>query len=152
MNRKFIMRLAPLLAIAAFVALPAVAQATEPHFYKSNSLVPQGEKIATISWGTLTLTPEPAEAGAPTVCENAAGGFVENPAGEAPPNGPAGVGQTQDFVSWNCTNAACPPGEQPGLGPREFVVGSETLPWSLKLIEETGIRTEATGVRVTLGC
>src|ERR1700730_6460616 len=135
-------------AILALGALAAASASAEPHVYKSGVIVPEGEKIPILTWGTLTLTPEPAEAGAPTSCENAAGGFGENPIG-----GGATVGQTQEFTSWNCTNAACPPGEQVGLGQREFVVDAEQLPWSIKLIEEAGgIRTEATGVRVSLGC
>ncbi len=155
MSKKLLTGLAPLVAIAAFVAMPAVSQAAEGHFFKNGTLIPAGEKIPIFSWGKLTLEPVPASKGAPTTCENLAGGFVENPTG-----GTAGIGQTTRFATYNCTNAECPAGEveiAPGLKvEKEFEVVSnpEDLPWPSVLTEETEgiIKTESKGVNVQLAC
>jgi len=143
------------------------------HFYKNGislaSLLPEKEKLPVISWGTLTLTSEPPSTAAVTTCENAAGGFAENPGGI---NGPAGKGQTSDFASWNCSQAECPTGAEvefpPGsgkFGKLEFIVfpgGTTTnpkvakgsLPWPSVLTEPEAkkIRTESKEVTVFLGC
>jgi len=150
MSKKLFTVLAPLVAITAFVVMPAVAQAV-PHNYKNNTIIGESEKPETnvISWGTLTLTPEPPVAPT-TTCENAAGGVAGNPVG-----GGAGFGQTNKFASWNCVNAGCPAGKVK-IGEAEFEkvfqVLSFTLPWPSELINEVGIRTNSTNVEVTLGC
>jgi len=162
MSKKLVISLAALVTMVAFM-VPAAAQAT-PHYYVNSTvtgLVPEKEKVHSLAWGTLTLTPE-GIAAAPTSCENAAGGFAENPGG-----GGAGVGATEDFASWNCSNAGCPPGEieyPPTSGKKaekEFIVfpgGKEylgqSLPWPSALTEAVKgtIRTESTGVIVDLAC
>ena len=122
-----------------------------PHYYRSGTPLAGGEKVPIISWGTLTLTPEPAVA-PPTTCEDAAGGYVENPEG-----GGSGTGQTRQFASWNCTNAGCPPGKVK-IGEaeyeREFTLTPGKLPWSSVLTEEEPgkIRSESTGVQMILAC
>jgi len=153
MSKKLFTGLAPLVAIAAFVVMPTVAQAA-PHFFKTGVLTAEGEKIPTVAWGKLTLAPEPPVA-AVTTCENVVGGFVENPAG-----GGAGIGQTTRFATYNCTNLECPAGEveiAPGVKvEKEFEVVSNPnkLPWPSVLEEpEAGvIRTNNTGVEVKLAC
>ena len=152
MSKKLLTGLAPLVAIAAFVVMPAVAQA-EPHFYKNNSLAAASEKIPVFSWGKLTLEPEP-QIAASTTCENIAGGYVENPSG-----GGAGIGATLRFATYNCTNAECPAGEIEIAGKKfekEFEVVSvpQKFPWPSVLTEaEAGIiRTESKGVQVELAC
>ncbi len=157
-------RLRPLtlgLAWLAAMALLAVGAgpvaAAPPHYYKDS--FPSGgienEKTPIISWGTLTFTPE-AGHGTPTTCEDAAGGYVENP------NGPAGSdpgkGQTSTFTAYNCSNStSCPAGDVVLEGESyatEMTVDAETLPWSNELTEpELGkVRPEITGVRLTLQC
>jgi hypothetical protein len=153
MSKKLFTGLAPFLAIAAFVAMPTAAQAA-PHFFKGGALAAETEKIPVVSWGKLTLSPNPAVA-AITTCENIAGGFVENPTG-----GGAGIGQTSRFATYNCTNAECPAGEveiAPGVKvEKEFEVVSNPnhLPWPSSLEEpEAGvIRTNSTNVEVKLAC
>lgn len=153
MSKKLFTGLAPLVAIAAFVVMPAAAQAV-PHYFKSNALAAEGEKIPTVTWGKLTLAPNPPVA-ANTTCENISGGFVENPTG-----GGAGIGQTTRFATYNCTNAECPAGEveiAPGVKvEKEFEVVSNPnhLPWPNVLEEpEAGvIRTNNTNVEVKLAC
>jgi hypothetical protein len=105
-----------------------------------------------LSWGTLTLTPG-AGHGAPTTCEDAAGGYVENPEGPGE-EAPSGKGQTSTFTAYNCANAeTCPEGIEQG-DPKEMAISTETMPWSSELYEpEVGkVRTESTGVRLSLEC
>ena len=145
MNRKFLIRLAPLLAIAAFAVVPAAAQGAK--YFKAGAEIPVGEHVPTLSWGTLTLTPNPAVAPA-TTCENVVGGFVTNGA-------ETGEGATSNFATYNCVNAGCPPGKVKigeGEFEKEFVVVATKLPWPSTLIEEEGIRVNSTGVQVSLGC
>jgi hypothetical protein len=137
-----------------------------PHYYINSSAsgLAAGEKIHVLTWGSLTLTPE-GIAAAPTTCENAAGGFVENP--EGPKTAAPGAGATEAFASWNCANAGCPPGEieyPPTSGKKvqkEFIVfpggkeyAKQSLPWPSTLTEPVigTIRTESTGVLLDLAC
>ena len=106
-----------------------------------------GEHIQTLSWGTLTLTPEPAVAPV-TTCQNVVGGYVTN--GEE-----TGEGATSNFATYNCANAGCPAGEVEIGGKKyekEFIVAATKLPWPSTLIEEEGNRVNSTGVQVSLGC
>jgi len=173
MSKKLCISLAPLVAIAAFVVMPAVAQAAIPHYYVNGESLAAGDKRPVLAWGTLTLTPLAPSKQLPTSCENSAGSKVENPGG---PGGPAGKGKTEDFSSWNCTNAACPPSEiefPPGSSKKiakEFIVfpgptvipaktggyAKESQPWPNELIESASspskIRLKAEGVVVVLAC
>jgi hypothetical protein len=151
MSKRLFTVLAPLVTIAAFVVMPAAAQAA--HWFRGGSEIPQGEKVGVIAWGQLTLSPEPEGVAAVTTCENAAGGFVENPVG-----GGAGVGQTQRFASWGCTNAECTP-EEIEIGGKKFAKEFEVLfpaqdfPWSTELTGATApFRLNSTGVVVELEC
>jgi len=153
MGKKLFTWLAPLLGIVAFAVVPAAAQAASPHFYVNGSLLAEGEKEPVIAWGRLTLESEP-PATKPVTCENAAGGFAENPAG-----GGAGKGQTTRFATWNCADEECPAGKITIGGTefeKEFEVISppQDLPWANELIPGTGTKTKlnSTGVVVTLGC
>jgi hypothetical protein len=169
MSKKLFIGLAPLMCIAAFAVMPTVSQGAE--FYKNSfpgGKLAEGEKLPIISWGTLTLTANLPSKAAPSSCENSAGGFAENSGGK-------GIGATDNFASWNCTNAGCPPGEVelptkekvekafivvPGPeikgvdtpGTATYVGGS--LPWPTELTEpEAGkVRTESKAVVVVLGC
>lgn len=120
----------------------------EPHYYRNAVMVPEGQTVPIVEWGQLSLALEPS--GSRTTCEDAAGGYVENPVG-----GGDGVGQTSDFTSWNCSNAECPPGQVTIEGndyEREFTVDSQNRPWPNTLIEESAIRTKSEGVRLFLAC
>ncbi len=119
-----------------------------PHYYRSGTLIPEGERVPILEWGVLSRTPVPA--GSPATCENAGGGFVENPIG-----GGAGVGQTTNFSSYNCAFAGCPPGKVTVEGKeyeKEFTVDAQSLPWPSTLVEEEGIRINSTNVEIVLGC
>ena len=151
MSKKLFIGLVPLVVTAAFVVIPAAAQAA-PHWYVGPSsannvpLAPATE-TPTISWGTLELT---STAGAPIRCQNVLLGDAENPAGNGPAE-PAGVGPTEVFATYDCEDVACP--ETSGV---ELTVEAEKLPWVQTL--ETGIdpisksKLKSVGVQVAIDC
>jgi len=168
MSKKLFIGLAPLVCIAAFVVMPTVAQSAE--YYKNSfpaGKLAEGEKLPTIAWGTLTLTANLPSKAAPSTCENSSGGFAENSGGK-------GIGATDNFASWNCTNAGCPPGivtlPTGQKVEKEFIVlagpeikgvdspGTATyaggsLPWPTELTGAAPeIRTESKDVVVVLAC
>jgi len=100
MRRKLLVSLAPLVAVVAFVVVPAAAQAVGPHYYTSGTRLEEGKKQPIISYGHLSLTAEGATI--PTECENAVGGYIENPVGGGP-----GKQVTESFTSYNCHNTEC---------------------------------------------
>ena len=57
MSKKLLIGLAPVLATAAFVVMPAVAQAL-PHYYVDGTKAAEGKLFPDLSWGTLTLATE----------------------------------------------------------------------------------------------
>jgi hypothetical protein len=171
MSKKLFIGLAPLVCIAAFVVMPTVAQAS-PEYYKNaypSGKLGENEKLPVLAWGTLTLTANLPSKAAPSSCENSSGGYAENHAGH-------GEGATDDFASWNCSNAGCPSGvvELPTKEKveKEFIVvpgpeiagvdspGTATyeggsLPWPSLLTEPEegkGVRTESKHVVVILAC
>jgi len=149
MSKKLYIGLAPLLAIAAFVLTPAVAQATSPHWFVNGTEAPHGEPVETISWGQLTLESEPAGIALPVICNNVAGGTIENPK-----NGGPGVAKTANFATYECKDEECPAGLVSGLE-KEFNVVSapQDLPWPATLIGTAPkAKLNSTGVVVELEC
>jgi hypothetical protein len=157
-----------LLVFGVLAAYPAAAAASVPHYYLNGTSegdkVPEGLKIPTLSYGTLTWTSVAPGKEGPVSCEGAAAGFVENPVG-----GGAGDGQTSVFLPWNCERpVGCPSGAEiefpPGSGKKVMVepavypggeldgvhekVLGESFPWPGELTEAvTGkIRAEMKGV------
>ncbi len=76
-----------------------------------------GERVATIEWGTLSLTN--LTTGAKVTCHNVIGAVEENPepGGET---GPAGSGETQSFDPYDCESEACNPAATGG-GPATYI-------------------------------
>jgi hypothetical protein len=151
MNKKLFIGLAPLLAIATVMAMPALAQAASPHFYKNSS--PMTERTPYISWGKLALS---AGTGAPVECENAVGGWDENPSGSN--TGAAGLAETNGWVAYNCKDVECE-----GAGGHIGVIFENEndpqatpvkLDWPGELTEKKvgTIRLHTTNVRVTTRC
>ncbi len=146
MSKKLIISLA---AIAAFVVLPAAAQASVPHYFGNGVKLAEsackGETIAGAAacygeeevegasavkvvnaWGTLELKGETgAAAGGLITCHNVAAGLAYNPTG-----GGAGRGNTETFAVFNCSSNICLAGEQTG-------VTAVSLPWPSVLTGET---------------
>jgi len=86
MNKKFLIRLAPLLVLAAFAVTPAAAQAvltgngSPVHWQNNGTKTAVGVAEPNIGWGTLELT----SAAGGITCRNAAAGNATNePSGEA---------------------------------------------------------------------
>ena len=153
MPRKLLTSLAAILAVAALIVMPAVAQAA-PHFYKNAVLIAQGEKVPVLEWGRLWLEAAPTGVTGATTCEDLAGGFVENPVG-----GGAGAGMILRYAAYNCSNAECPAGEIEVKGQKyekevEVTYPPQDFPWPSVLTEAEPavIRTASTGVVMKLAC
>jgi hypothetical protein len=127
MNRKFLIRLAPLAVIAAFAVVPSAASALS---WTSNGS-PVSETTTVIGWGTLTLT----GAAGNITCHNSAAGTVS----------PGGLGSTQVFVTYDCESTTCP---------AENSATALGLPWPSHLIAggPTGIRSQTEKIKVTILC
>ena len=117
------------------------------HWYWDGVRFEEGVKAPYISWGRLAFSST--KGGASTECLAAAGGYVENPAGDsAGAFEKAGVESIEAFDLYDCVNAEC---EAAGGMP---AVTAEDLPWSGVLSEEAertvGLSTAA--VRLFVHC
>jgi len=156
MSKKLFLTLAPLLAITALALIPATSGAAiryYKNFPPTSEYTPGGGHTHVIAWGKLTLSPEPAVA-AVTTCENAAGGWIENPATLTA----NGIGATERFATWDCSNAECPAGNVV-IGGNEFakefevVSPPQSFPWTSEQVEGEGVpRTKTDNVVVELAC
>jgi len=151
MFKRLLAVLAPIVAVAALAAMPAVSQAA-PHYYRNGVLIPEGTKVPILEWGRLTMEGEPG--GGVFSCPTVTGGFVENPIG-----GEAGIGATEAFSTYHCENVECPAGPIELAGKKyekAFAVTypPQYLPWRSVLIEpEAGkIRADTSGVVEQVGC
>jgi hypothetical protein len=115
----------------------AVEVGTRPHWYKSASKLPPGEKANTIGWGTLTLE---SSAGS-TACHSAQAANVENLA-------VAGMQETVTLVTWECKarGGKCAAGEAR--------LSAKGLPWTATALEEGPemFREEASGIELDSEC
>jgi hypothetical protein len=146
MKKKFLVGLAPLLAIAAFAMAPVTAQAA-PHYWINGAKVKEGAAFVktAIAWGNITLTGTAGSIlGAHITCHNAAGGTLENPSG-----GGAGGGLVQQFAPFGCEQEKICPAKATGVA-----VNPELLPWHNVLTEETvgTIRQETLDPKVDIVC
>jgi hypothetical protein len=132
MSKKLYAAFLPALAVAAFVAMPAAAQAQFPHWYSNNVKIKVGTKevpndVQVTTKGTLTLNA--LERG--IECKVKDKGSIWNPAG-----GAAGEDEITEFLNSECKIAKgvaiCAAGET-----LEVVAGN--LPWYSKLVEIAGV-------------
>ena len=128
-KKKLHIGLAPLLAIAAFAAMPAASQAacTPPacaHVYKNGVISTEGKKLRHISWGTLKLNDKTF---GEVECHTLWPGYSENPTG-----GGATIGKVQAFAPYECASPSCI-----ALGGKGIDVKSGQMPWSTEVIENT---------------
>jgi len=157
MNKKFLIRLAPLLVLAAFAAAPAAAQATltgngsPVHWQANNKETPKGKAEPNIGWGTLELT---SAAGGITCKNAAAGNAINEPSGEA-------HSEVVMFSTYECkaVGGECtPPAEETAVALNlQPGVPSVKGVWPGFSIEEGGIgeekfRSETTGIKVAIEC
>jgi hypothetical protein len=132
MNRKFLVRLALLLIIAAVAAIPMASQAA-PHVYKNGVIAKEGTPVRTIEWGNTTI--RNAMEGS-FECKNILAGFSENPVG-----GGNGVGKVQAWVPFECGSVECVK-----LGGKFLEIAPEHLPWSVEVTEASaGVFREKIG-------
>jgi len=143
MKSKFLIGVAPVLAVAAFMLAPAGAQGCTapacPHYYVNGAKIKEGEanKKFSIGWGNITLTgTEGSILGGHITCHNAAAGYAFNPTG-----GGAGEGKVTQFAPFSCEQTLICPSKT------TFVeVVAEHLPWPDLLIEEpAGVFRQETG-------
>jgi hypothetical protein len=123
---------------------------TGPHYYINSTKGAEGERVPYIAWGTLALTNS--LGGTPVSCENAVGGWVENPVGGGP-----GKEETTGWTAYNCKDEEC---ELAG-GKIGVVFEDESAPQSNPVrlewpgeIEGTlpAIRLASTNVKVYVRC
>jgi len=131
MTRKFLVSLTPLLAVAAFVVLPATAQGV-PHLYQNKVIVTEGKRVRDFGWGNFKFTNG---SRGEIECRNVFAGYLENPAG-----GGAARGKTEAWDTFECVDPTCA-----ALGGTGEVI-PEKKPWSVETKEpESGAFTVKTG-------
>ena len=126
---------------------PNVELVKVPHYYQNLSTIEEGKKVPYISWGRLGFTTS--SGGAPTECEVASAGYVENPKGaNAGEFEKTGAEADQAFDPYNCANEECT-----AAGGNAEVL-AEHLPWTGVLTEPVPgpIRLANTGVQLYLHC
>jgi hypothetical protein len=154
-HRRFLVSLAPLLAIVALASVPASAQALTactppscPHWYQNGtSIGAPGAEFPIVSWGKQTLSL--ANLG-PLECENIAAGDIINPGGTEGAGAVRGIATTEEFIPYDCVNESC------ATAGEEIKVVPEKLPWAGFIDEITAgsktWRQENTGVEVHITC
>jgi hypothetical protein len=133
-KKRFLIGLAPLVVVGAFLVIPAASQAL-PHVYKNGVIAAEGKKLRTLQWGVFKL----ANTTTGTLeCHAAFEGFLENPAGGGSAKGPI-----QAFSPYECSNPTCT--VSGGL----FVeLTTEHLPWNVEIIEPSaGVFRHQMGVK-----
>jgi hypothetical protein len=103
MSKKLFISFAPLLAIAAFAVMPVAAQAAagEGHWFVGGSILKEGVKTPTVTWGGSTNLSQTSNIGEIN-CRGVGGGTIENPKG-----GTAGVGTTDLSNFFECKSLGC---------------------------------------------
>jgi hypothetical protein len=107
MSKMLRVGLAPVLLVAAFAVIPAVAQA-EPHFYSNHvglpaeSGGPGAEGKDFLAWGRLTLITKTLS---PLTCFTEWGGDAYNP--EGPSGAAPGEAKVDAFAAYDCTEETC---------------------------------------------
>ncbi|MGO9489274.1 MAG: hypothetical protein ACLQBB_09650 [Solirubrobacteraceae bacterium] len=143
MRNRLLLRLAPFVLVAACVAAPAVAQATEPHWYIGTTPIPEGKKVTTKTGGILTFNET--FTGTSVTCTVADTEVIENPVG-----GAAGIDTMKAFKVTKCTPPPCPTTKSGTVRP--LVVTALGLPWASKLVGSAPIADEITGIELKFQC
>jgi len=103
MNRRFLIGLAPLFAIAAVAVMPVAAQAVTQHWYKNGPILEAGPEntTAVVTFGGETNLSQNSAIGTIN-CRGVGGGTIENPVG-----GGAGTGKTNSASFYECKAPEC---------------------------------------------
>ncbi len=151
MSKKLYAAFVPLLAVAAFAVLPAVAQAQPfPHWYSNGTRIPAGTRVIVTTEGSPTLTLH--GLGNEITCKVVDDGWIENPVG-----GGAGINSILSF-----TNSACKAANEEALPkgcPKPEIIAlrggkalSETNEWPSTLLVGPPIRDEIREIEVEVIC
>jgi len=142
MNRRVLAALVPLLAVAVCAVVPAVAQATEPHWYVNSILLTKKKTVRTEAG--LTIGPVPGT----TITVSCKLKDVETL--ENPTSGGAGVDVMKVFKATSCGPNPCPVNAAGVQG--ALKVNSLGLPWATKLVEVPPIADEIAGIKLEFTC
>ncbi len=141
MNRRLLPALAPLLAVVAFVAVPAAAQAV-PHWYVNSKLLTKKKTVRTEAG--LTIGPIPGTT-ITVSCKVKDAEVLENPASGGP-----GVDLMKAFTVTSCGPNPCPVNSAGVQG--ALKVNSLGLSWATKLVEIPPIADEIAGIKLEFVC
>jgi hypothetical protein len=145
MSKKLYAAFLPLLAVAAFAVMPAVAQA-QPHWYSNGVRIAQNKPVTVTTKGTLDFS----GAGETFTCKVTDKGTVTNPTG-----GGAGVDSITEFVNKECVvePASCAVGETETLvASRGGSPLSATNEWPSTLLAGPPIRDEIREIELKVEC
>jgi hypothetical protein len=159
MSSKLYAAMVPLLAVAAFVALPMTAQAAS-HWYRCHEVAAgtgkyQDAGCTKKATGNFELTRLPFEtetatisvAGRLTFLSATWDGLVCSVTGDGKiwntNVAVAGKGEVQGFEFYECNMPSCKKG---------LAATSEGLPWSTELLSGPPIRSKLTGVKIRIKC
>ncbi len=141
MCRKTRTVLAPLVAVAACVAAPAVAQAV-PHWYVNSKLLTKPKNVKTEAG--LTFGPVPGTT-ITVSCKVKDAETLENPASGGP-----GLDKMKAFNVVSCGPNPCPVNSAGVQG--ALKVKALGLPWATKLVEVPPIADEIAGIKLEFNC
>jgi hypothetical protein len=148
MSKKLYAAFLPLLAVAAFAVMPAVAQA-QPHWYSNGKLIKAGTNVAVTTHSTpagLSLK----ALGVDIVCTVKDKGTIKNPVG-----GGAGEDSITEFVNTECKPSVppCETGEKVGLtasrGGNPLSAANE---WPSTLLAGPPIRDQIREIEINVVC
>ncbi len=142
MYRKLGVALAPFVALAACAVVPAIAQATSPHWYVGGNILTAPKTVKTVA--ALTIGPVPGSTITVT-CKVKDAETLENPASGGP-----GVDEMKVFKVLSCGPNPCPVNSAGVQG--ALKVKSLGLPWATKLVEVPPIADEIAGIKLEFKC
>jgi hypothetical protein len=153
MSKSVSTGVASLLTAFTFAVLPAVAQATTPHWYRNNVIAAPGVQTPVVLFGGATDIEGISGNDGEFRCRVSGGGYVENPVG-----GGAGIGRIENIGLYACRAPTWEADAKSVFGTQGGAeVRTENLPvtggeigsegWQMRLEGEPGSETDAIGVR-----
>jgi hypothetical protein len=142
MNRKPLVGLAPLLAMAAFSVMPVAAQAV-PHWYLNGNILVGKKAVKTA--GALSFSNLIPGSTIVVTCKVRDVEILENPASGGP-----GVDLMRAFKLSGCGPNPCPVSSAGTQG--ALKVTALKLPWATKLVEVPPIADEIAGIELRFSC
>jgi hypothetical protein len=145
MKKKFLVGVAPLVVVTAFLVIPAASQGACgtapncPHVYKNGVIGKEGTAVRQMAWGNAKLKNGVL---GEIECKNIFAGFATNPVG-----GGAAEGKVAAFFPFECVSAECTK-----LGGKFIELVAEKMPWVAEVTEPSaGVFRQKTGVKSERG-